>query len=89
LTYIVDENCIRCKIMDCVEVCPVDCFFANSFFSLPAAADVRRGGSRIRAYAGHVDQAPDARFFLIPIARILRRLPVFPLFGQGQTQLQL
>ena len=27
LTYVVDENCIRCKIMDCVEVCPVDCFY--------------------------------------------------------------
>jgi uncharacterized protein YbjT (DUF2867 family) len=26
--------------------------------------------------------------FLIPIARMLRRLPVFPLFGLGQTQLQ-
>ena len=26
--------------------------------------------------------------FLIPIARMLRRLPVFPLFGRGQTQLQ-
>src|SRR5271170_5060679 len=26
--------------------------------------------------------------FLIPIARMLRRLPAFPLFGQGQTQLQ-
>ena len=25
--------------------------------------------------------------FLIPIARMLRRLPVFPLFGHGQTQL--
>ena len=22
MTYVVDENCIRCKIMDCVEVCP-------------------------------------------------------------------
>jgi ferredoxin len=27
LTYIVNESCIRCKIMDCVEVCPVDCFY--------------------------------------------------------------
>jgi ferredoxin len=27
LTYVVDDNCIRCKIMDCVEVCPVDCFY--------------------------------------------------------------
>ncbi len=27
MTYIVDENCIKCKTMDCVEVCPVDCFY--------------------------------------------------------------
>ena len=26
MTYIVTERCIRCKYMDCVEVCPVDCF---------------------------------------------------------------
>jgi NAD-dependent dihydropyrimidine dehydrogenase PreA subunit len=27
LTYVVNESCIRCKTMDCVEVCPVDCFY--------------------------------------------------------------
>jgi ferredoxin len=27
MTYIVDEACIKCKYMDCVEVCPVDCFY--------------------------------------------------------------
>ena len=27
MTYIVDENCIKCKYMDCVEVGPVDCFY--------------------------------------------------------------
>jgi ferredoxin len=27
MTYVVDENCINCKLMDCVEVCPVDCFY--------------------------------------------------------------
>jgi len=27
LTYIVNDNCIRCKYLDCVEVCPVDCFY--------------------------------------------------------------
>jgi len=26
MTYVVTENCIRCKYQDCVEVCPVDCF---------------------------------------------------------------
>ena len=27
MTYIVNENCIKCKLTDCVEVCPVDCFY--------------------------------------------------------------
>ena len=26
MTYIVTEQCIKCKYTDCVEVCPVDCF---------------------------------------------------------------
>ena len=25
MTYVVTENCIKCKYTDCVEVCPVDC----------------------------------------------------------------
>ena len=29
MTYVVTENCIKCKYMDCVEVCPVDCFYAG------------------------------------------------------------
>jgi ferredoxin len=27
MTYVVVEACIKCKYMDCVEVCPVDCFY--------------------------------------------------------------
>ena len=27
MTYLVNEKCIKCKLMDCVEVCPVDCFY--------------------------------------------------------------
>jgi len=26
MTFVVTENCIKCKYTDCVEVCPVDCF---------------------------------------------------------------
>ena len=26
VTYVVTENCIKCKYTDCVDVCPVDCF---------------------------------------------------------------
>jgi ferredoxin len=27
MTYVVNDACIKCKYMDCVEVCPVDCFY--------------------------------------------------------------
>ena len=32
MTYIVNDNCIKCKLMDCVEVCPVDCFYEGPNF---------------------------------------------------------
>ena len=27
MTYVVTDACVRCKYTDCVEVCPVDCFY--------------------------------------------------------------
>ena len=27
MAYVVTEDCIKCKFSDCVEVCPVDCFY--------------------------------------------------------------
>lgn len=27
MTYVITESCIKCKFTDCVEVCPVDCFY--------------------------------------------------------------
>ena len=32
MTYIVTDACIRCKYMDCIEVCPVDCFYEGENF---------------------------------------------------------
>lgn len=32
MTYLVTENCIKCKHTDCVEVCPVDCFHEGPNF---------------------------------------------------------
>jgi ferredoxin len=32
MSYIVTENCIKCKFTDCVEVCPVDCFYEGENF---------------------------------------------------------
>lgn len=32
MTYLVTENCIKCKHTDCVSVCPVDCFYEGPNF---------------------------------------------------------
>lgn len=32
MTFIVTESCIKCKLTDCVEVCPVDCFYEGPNF---------------------------------------------------------
>ena len=32
MTYVVAEPCIKCKYTDCVDVCPVDCFYEGENF---------------------------------------------------------
>lgn len=32
MTYLVTDRCVNCKLMDCVEVCPVDCFYEGENF---------------------------------------------------------
>jgi ferredoxin len=32
MTFIVKDECIKCKLTDCVEVCPVDCFYEGENF---------------------------------------------------------
>ena len=32
MTFVVSESCIKCKLLDCVEVCPVDCFYEGENF---------------------------------------------------------
>ena len=32
MTFVVGDNCIKCKYTDCVEVCPVDCFHEGPNF---------------------------------------------------------
>jgi len=32
MTFVVTDNCIMCKYTDCVEVCPVDCFYEGPNF---------------------------------------------------------
>ncbi len=32
MTFVVTDNCIKCKYTDCIEVCPVDCFHQGPNF---------------------------------------------------------
>lgn len=32
MAYVVTEACVKCKYTDCVEVCPVDCFYEGENF---------------------------------------------------------
>ena len=32
MAYVVAEPCIKCKYTDCVEVCPVNCFYEGENF---------------------------------------------------------
>lgn len=32
MAFVVADNCIKCKHTDCVEVCPVDCFYEGPNF---------------------------------------------------------
>jgi len=32
MPFVVTESCIKCKYTDCVEVCPVDCFYEGPNF---------------------------------------------------------
>ncbi len=32
MAFVVADNCIKCKFTDCVEVCPVDCFYEGPNF---------------------------------------------------------
>ena len=39
MTYIVKDECIKCKLTDCVDVCPVDCFYeGENSCNLPDAS---------------------------------------------------
>ena len=48
MTYVVNEACIKCKYMDCVEVCPVDCFYEgeNMLVIIPTSASTAASASR-------------------------------------------
>ena len=47
MPHIVTENCIKCKYTDCVEICPVDCFYEAEHMLVihPTNASIARSAS--------------------------------------------
>jgi ferredoxin len=55
MTYVVTDACIKCKYMDCVEVCPVDCFYeGENMLVINPSECIDCGGSD---FAGHRERA--------------------------------
>ena len=57
MTYVVTENCIKCKYTDCVEVCPVDCFHEGPNFLVIVSDDQRP--DTIHALGNPIIQTPN------------------------------
>ncbi len=76
MTYVVTDNCIKCKYMDCIEVCPVDCFYEgeNSSSSTRRMHRLRRLRSRIPAEAIKPDTEPGHEKWLRINTRIRLRM---------------
>ncbi len=66
MTYVVTEACIRCKYMDCVEVCPVDCFYEgeNMLVIHPTSASIAACASRVPCRSHHPRQRSGAEQWL-------------------------
>src|SRR5262245_47976416 len=62
MTYVVNESCIKCKLMDCVEVCPVDCFYEgeNMLVILLLSQEQEFSGQRRRPGIGLFAQNSEA-----------------------------
>jgi ferredoxin len=43
MTYVVTDNCIKCKYTDCVEVSPVDCFYEGENMLVAIRPDTEPG----------------------------------------------
>jgi len=66
MTYLVTDNCIKCKHTDCVSVCPVDCFYeADNFLAIDPDQCIDCGvcvpECPVNAIVADVDISPEER----------------------------
>jgi ferredoxin len=53
MIYVVTEKCIRSKYMDCVAVCPVDCFYEGEIMLVINPAECIGCGACVPACKAH------------------------------------
>ena len=81
MTFVVVEDCIKCKYTDCVEVCPVDCFHEGPNFLVIDPDEcidctLCEPECPIEAILSEDDLAPEQEHFLELNAELSREWPV-------------
>jgi ferredoxin len=81
MTYLVTENCIKCKYTDCVAVCPVDCFHEGpNFLAIDPAECIDCGVCVSECPAGAIvadsDVTVDVKFWVDINTRLSKKWPV-------------
>jgi ferredoxin len=81
MTYLVTENCIKCKYTDCVAVCPVDCFHEGpNFLAIDPAECIDCGVCVSECPAGAIvadsDVNVDVKFWVDLNTRLSKKWPV-------------
>lgn len=67
MTYVVTEQCIACKYTECVEACPVDCFYeGESMLAIHPGVCIDCGACEPECPCNAIlpDDHPDARAWL-------------------------
>lgn len=80
MTHLVIENCIKCKHTDCVEVCPVDCFYEGPNFLVINPIECIDCGvcipeCPVDAIVPDNDQDTDIEFWLDTNTRLSKKWP--------------
>lgn len=89
MTFVVTENCIRCKYTDCVEVCPVDCFREGPEFLVIDPDEcidcaLCETECPVNAIYSEDDLPPDQQIFLDLNAKLSKQ---WPLINRTQSAL--
>lgn len=81
MTFVVVEDCIKCKYTDCVEVCPVDCFHEGPNFLVIDPEEcidctLCEPECPVEAILPEDDLSPDQQHFLALNEELSREWPV-------------